>query len=366
MLLECEKSKIESVIQKASRLANKHLTLPVLACIYLEAIEGKLIVRSTNLDLGIEIDLKVKVLKTGVLAVPANVLLGALSSMKDPKIVLESKEGNLKVSSGKNSALIKCLPYEDFPVIPKLNNGNVLKINSHNLISGFKSVWYSASVSNIKPELSSVYVYKEDTGLVFVATDSFRLAEKKINIKITEDFPQILIPFKNVAEIMKLFEDYNGDLNIIFEKNQAAFTADDTYVVSRLIDGNFPDYKQIIPKNFATTAVILKNDIINSIKASNVFSDTLNQVRFKTNIKDKNIKIESKNNDVGEYQDFINTASISGEDVELNFNNKYIMDCMQSITADSLSLSFGGIGKPLVINGATDKSFLYLVMPMNR
>lgn len=366
MLLECEKSKIEPVIQKASRLANKHLTLPVLACVYLEATGGKLIVRSTNLDLGIEIDLKVKVSKEGVLAAPAGVLLGALSSMKDEKIVLESKEGNLKVSAGKNSAIIKCLPYEDFPVIPKLNNGNILKINSHNLITGFKSVWYSASVSNIKPELSSVYVYKDDNSLVFVATDSFRLAEKKINIKIAEDFPQILIPFRNVAEIMKLFEDYNGDLSIIFDKNQAAFVADDTYVVSRLIDGNFPDYKQIIPKNFATNTIILKNDLINSIKASNVFSDTLNQVRFKTNIKDKNIKIESKNNDVGEYQDFINTASISGEDVELNFNNKYIMDCMQSITGDSISLNFGGIGKPLVINGATDKGFLYLVMPMNR
>lgn len=366
MKLECEKVKIEPVIQKVSRLANKHLTLPVLSCVYLELVDdNKLVVRSTNLDLGMEIEIKVKAIEKGVLAVPANVLLGVLSSMKENNLIFESKDNNLKISAGKNSVLIKCLPHEDFPVIPKLKNLKPIKINCRGLLSGFRSVWYSASVSNIKPELSSVYVYKNDGNLVFVSTDSFRLAEKKINAKIPNDFPQILIPSRNVAEIMKIFEDYEGDLDVVFEKNQAAFITENTYIVSRLIDGNFPDYQQIIPKNFGTTAVILKNDLINSIKTSNIFSDSLNQVKLKTDVKNKTLKIESKNNDIGEYEEFINT-SVSGDDVELNFNNKYIMDCMQSIPSDSLSLNFGGIGKPLVINGASDNSFLYLVMPMNR
>lgn len=366
MKLECEKTKIEPVIQKVSRLANKHLTLPVLSCIHFEINgENKLVVRSTNLDLGMEIEVKVKVIEKGVLAVPASVLLGVLSSIKENNLVFESKDNNLKISSGKNSVIIKCLPPEDFPIIPKLKNSKIIKIDSHGLLSGFRSVWYSASVSNIKPELSSVYVYKNDGNLVFVSTDSFRLAEKKINAKMDADFPQILIPYRNVSEIMKIFEDYDGDLNIIFEKNQAAFMTENIYVVSRLIDGNFPDYQQIIPKNFGTKAIVLKNDLINSIKTSNIFSDSLNQVKLKTDLKNKTLKVESKNNDIGEYEEFMN-ASLSGEDIELNFNNKYIMDCMQSIPSDSLSLSFGGLGKPLVISGASDESFLYLVMPMNR
>ena len=365
MKLECNKSKIESAIQKTSKLANKHLTLPVLSCVYLNTLDNKLIIKATNLDIGIEIELKVKTIEKGIVAVPANVLLGVLSSIKDDNLIFETKDNNLKISSNKNSVVIKCLPHEDFPSIPKLENSKSIKINSLELISGFKSVWYSASNSNIKPELSSVYIYKKDQHLIFVSTDSFRLAEKKVNTKIQVDFPNILIPYKNVSEIIKLFEDYNGDIDIVFEKNQAAFVVEEMYLVSRLIDGTFPDYKQIIPKDYVTTINILKTDLINSIKTSNIFSHSLNQVKLKVDIKNKSLEIEAKNNDIGEYKESI-SATVSGDNLELNFNNKYIIECMQSIPSDSLTLSFGGVGKPLAINGSMDKSFLYIVMPMNR
>lgn len=356
---------MEQSLQKAVRLTSKHLTLPVLSCVYLESSDNKLTIKSTNLDIGAEFEIKVKTLEPGSAAVPANVLLNLLSSVRENNLIFEIKDSNLKVSSGKNSVVIKCMPSEDFPSIPKLNNLKSVKINSKELTLGFKSVWYSASNSNIKPELSSVYIYKMDSSLVFVSTDSFRLAEKRINTKMSEDFPHTLIPFKNVSEIIKFFEDYNGDIDIIFEKNQAAFITPGVYLVSRLIDGSFPDYNQIIPKNFTTTAVILKNDLINSIKTSNIFSDSFNQLKIKVDVKGKSVNLESKNNDVGESNESIN-ASISGENIELSFNSKYIMDSMQSIQGDSLTFNFGGAGKPLMITGSSDKSFLYIVMPMNR
>lgn len=371
MKLECDKAKIEAVIQKTGRLAGKHLTLPVLTCVYFDVLsDNKLIVKSTNLDIGAEMEVKVKTIEKGCLAVPASILLGVLSSIKDDKLVFEAKENNLKISSSKNSVVIKCLPHEDFPSIPKLKpatseDSKSIKIGCHELLSGFRSVWYSASNSNIKPELASVYVFKENDNLIFVSTDSFRLAEKRVNVKISNDFPSTLIPYRNVSEIIKLLEDYNGDINIIFEKNQAAFITEDAYLVSRLIDGSFPDYKQIIPKAFKATATVLKEDLVNSIKTSNIFSDSLNQVKLKVDIKNKTLVLESKNNDIGESKESV-SALVSGDDIELNFNSRYIVDCVQSIPSDSLVLSFGGQGKPLVINGASDKSFLYIVMPMNR
>ena len=366
MKIETEKSKIELAIQKAARLANKHLTLPVLSCVYIEALaDGKLIIKSTNLDLGLEIETKVKTIESGSVAVPAQILQNTLSSIKDNDLVIETVENNLKISSKNNSVLIKCMSHDDFPSIPRLKEENSIKINCSDLMSGFRSVWYSASTSNIKPELSSVYIYKGDTGLVFVSTDSFRLAEKKVNTKLPVEFPQTLIPYKNVAEIVRLFEDNKEDITIVFEKNQAAFISKDLYLVSRLIDGSFPDYKQIIPKFYSTTSTILKNDLINSIKTSNIFSDSLNQVKLKVDIEAKSLNIESKNNEVGEYKEAIK-SSVVGDQIELNFNSKYLVDCMQSIPSDSLTLSFGGMGKPLAISGASDKSFLYIVMPMNR
>lgn len=366
MKLECAKSKIEPVIQKATRLTGKHLTLPVLSCVYLEAKpDNKLIVKSTNLDIGVEFEIKIKTLESGTAAVPAGILSGVLSSIKENDLIFETKDGNLKISAGKNSVVIKCLPNEDFPIIPKLTETKSIKINSKDLILGFRSVWYSASNSNIKPELSSVYIYNGDNTLIFVSTDSFRLAEKKVNTKTASDFPPTLIPYKNVVEIIKIFEDFNNEIEVVFEKNQAAFIAPEVYVVSRLIDGSFPDYNQIIPKNFTTTATVLKEDLINSIKTSNIFSDSFNQVKIKVDVKNKSFNLESKNNDVGESNESINTSA-SGENIELNFNSRFIMDCIQSIPSESLSLNFGGLGKPLLINGASDKSFLYIVMPMNR
>lgn len=366
MKIESDKDVIEQAIIKTSRLAGKHLTLPVLSCVYLEASKKDgLIIKSTNLDLGIEIKIKVKVINEGYVAVPANIFSGVISSIKDKSLTIEVVEGNLKISTDSNSTLIKSMPADDFPVIPKIETGNEIILNTKDIVNGFKSVWYSASNSSIKPELGSVYIHHFNNGLVFAATDSFRLSEKKIQTKPTNDFPNTLIPFKNVSEIMKIFDDVSSDVKIRFEKNQASFVVDNIYIVSRLIDGSFPDYMQIIPKNYVSIATILKSDLINAIKTSNIFSDTLNQVKFKINVSKKRLDIFSKNNDIGEYFESIK-ASISGEDIELNFNSKYIIDCMQSILSESIVLSFGGVGRPLVITGVSDKSFMYLVMPMNK
>ena len=366
MKLECEKIKIELAVQKATRLTKKHLTLPVLSCVYLELLKDNvLIIKSTNLDLGLEIKIKVKTITPGIVVVPGSVLQNTLTNLKDENIIFETEENNLKIKSKKNSVVIKCMSADDFPSIPRLENIKSIKIGSNELISGLKSVWYSASVSSIKPELSSVYIYQNNDNLIFVSTDSFRLAEKKVHVKASIDFPQTLLPNKNVSELIKIFEDYKDDVELLFEKNQAAFITKDAYIVSRLVDGSFPDYKQIIPKEFKAEATVLKNDFVNALKASHIFSDSLNQVKLRVATEDKSLGVESRNNDVGEYKEAIK-GTVSGENVELNFNNKYVGDCFQSIFSDGITLKFGGMGKPLVIQGASDGSFLYIVMPMNK
>lgn len=365
MKLEYNKTKLEEVFAKAVRLSGKHLTLPVLSCIYLNLEGNNLTIKSTNLDLGLEMNLEIKNGSSGTVAVPGGILLSTLSSMHETQVTLETEEGNLRLRAGNNSALIKCLPHEDFPSIPRITGLNTIKIGATDLVVGLKSVWYSASNSGVKPELASVYVYQSDDSLIFVSTDSFRLAEKRVHAKNITDFPTTLIPQKNVAEMIKLLEDYKGEVEISFDKNQASFATPEIYLVSRLIDGSFPDYKQIIPKEPVSKITLLKSDLQNAIKVSNIFSDALNQIRFKVNPKHKSLDIESKNNDVGEYKESIK-ANVEGEALELNFNNRYVAECFQSIPSESLVLEFAGPSKPLVIRGASDKSFTYIVMPMNR
>src|SRR5690606_3602158 len=150
-------------------------------------------------------------------------------------------------------------------------------------IDGVRSVMYSASQSDIKPEIASVYIYSEDGNLVFVATDSFRLAEKKVKVSNIEDFPGVIVPIKNIQECVKVFAGDEGDVQLFVEKNQLSIVSNNTYFTSRIVDGNYPDYQQIIPKEFTTEAVVLKDDLIQTLKLVNVFSNTFNQISIATN-----------------------------------------------------------------------------------
>ncbi|HEY4515971.1 MAG TPA: DNA polymerase III subunit beta [Candidatus Paceibacterota bacterium] len=368
MKIETTVKQIFGIIDKAVRATGKNLSLPVLSCVYMtvDKENGMLKVKSTNLDIGLELSLKVKCEESGVVAVPAQVFLGFLSSIKnDSTLTLALNNGNLSVSTKNNSSVIKCIPSEDFPEIPKVSSGKETTIKPKEFINGIKSVWYSASNSSIKPELSSVYIAPGEQELLFVSTDSFRLAEKKVHYKKPTDFQSILLPSKNIPDIIKIIESYDEEIKISFDKNQVSFTFTDGFLVSRIVEGSFPDYKQIIPKSSDTFVTVLKNDFVSTIRSAQVFSDAFNQVRFKVNPKDRKFTIATKNNDVGEYTEDV-PAKIEGEEMEISFNHKYILDCMQSIDSDSLELKLSGAGKPMIIQGAGDKSFSYVVMPMNR
>ena len=209
-----------------------------------------------------------------------------------------------------------------------------------------------------------MYIAPGEQELLFVSTDSFRLAEKKVYYKNPTDFPAILLPSKNIPDIIKIIEGYD-EIKLSFDKNQISFELPDGVLVSRIVDGSFPDYRQIIPKGSTTMATVLKNDLLTTIRSAQVFSDPFNQIRFKVAPADKKFTITTKNNEVGEYVEQI-PSKLEGDDMEISFNHKYILDCMQSIDSESLELKLSGGGKPMIIQGAGDKSFTYVVMPMNR
>lgn len=368
MRIECSQEKIRGAISLAERISGKHMTLPVLSCLLLEADKNNtLTIRATNLDLGIEITIPAKVEEPGSVAVPGSTIasfVGGISEA-DGKAKLELQQGNVKITTGKSSGVIKTMPHEDFPNIPRIESATSFSLNASDFVKGLKSVWYSSSVSSIKPELSSVYVYCEDEFVVFVATDSFRLAEKRVKIKKDKDFGQILIPHKNIPEILRVLENVPGEVAVELDKNQIAFTYDGVYLVSRVIDGVFPDYKQIIPKQSATESVILKQDLVNALKLSNIFSDKFNQINIQVDPEAKKCEIRTKNNDVGENLTVLD-AVITGEGIDINFNYKYIIDCFQSIDSDSVTLTFNGLHRPVIITPVSDNTFRYIVMPMNR
>lgn len=368
MHIEGVREKISEALQKAEKITSKNQTLPILKCVLLEATNKSLLVKATNLDIGLEITVPVKTETEGVVAVPGNTLSNFLSQLSNEKAVtIEVKDQNLYVSSSKNKATIKASLADEYPSIPKLDRSasKSLKISAQSFVNGLKAVWYSSATSSIKPELSSIRVYPSGKNLVFVATDGFRLAEKTVFMKDIPEFTHVLIPVKNAGEIIRVFDGLDEEIEILIEENQIAVISKDMYLVSRVIEGNFPDYKAIIPKEFLTTITVLKSDFARSLKINTIFSDTFCHIKFIVDTAAKNIYLTTKNNDVGESSTEIGGV-IEGFDIDVNFNYKYINDSMMSLSTDSMGFMFGGLNKPLVIKPVGDQSFMYLVMPMNR
>lgn len=365
MKVECIKEKIRNAVSLAEKITGKNLTLPVLSTILLIVKDKVIKIRSTNLDLGIEIEIPAKVEKEGVIAIQGVILNSFLSNIYDTTVILESINNNLSVITNNSSTLIKSTPHDDFPTLPNISQGQSFTLPAQKLITGLKSVWYSAGTSDIKPEISSINIYTDSGNIIFVATDSFRLAEKKISFSRKEEISSILIPFKNISEVIRAFNDLSGDIIVRFNSNQISFQHDGIYLTSRLIDGTFPDYRQILPKGFKTEVIVLKQDLINSLKTTHLFADKFNQINIKINPRDKFFRFCSKNFDIGENVVKVD-AALSGDPVDLNFNYKYIFDCFQSITKDSVSLQLNGESRPLIMQGVGDRTFTYLIMPLNQ
>lgn len=366
MKIETTKDRVQKSISLIERISTRNPSLPVLSCIFLEAEENILTLKSTNLEIGIITSIPVKVITPGKVAVPALILSQFLGSVwGDEKLVFEVKEGVLFISSQTIKTSIKTISYEDFPIIPKVKEGKEIKIKASDLALGLKSVWWSASVSTMKPELGSVYVYSENDVLVCVATDSFRLAEKRVKMKHSVDIGNVLLPQKNISEIIRILEEIKDEVLVSITKNQVSIESDNIFLSSRVIDGMFPDYKQILPKETKTSVVLLKQDFLNALRLSNIFLDSFHQISFSISPEKKICEVRTKN---GIHGESVNTLSgaLQGEPIEVSYNEKHILDMFQSITTDSVSLEFNQKEKPLLICGVGDTSFLYIIMPLNK
>ncbi|MBI2100651.1 MAG: DNA polymerase III subunit beta [Candidatus Vogelbacteria bacterium] len=367
MNLECSLGKIKTAILSAERLTGKNLSLPVFSNIILEAENQTLKIKATNLDLGLEISLPCKINQTGLVAVSGNLLGNFFNHLpaSEDKIKLELLKGNLNISSTHHTTTIKCYPADDFPLIPRPDKPSILLINSEQLSQGLQSVWYSASSSNLKPEISSVCFYEQPSGLCLVATDSFRLAEKHLGgDKLRLNLPYLILPLKNTLELMKIIENLNVDLEIQYNQNQISFFAPHFYLTSRLIDGVFPDYRQIIPTRFSTEVTTNRAQLLELLKLANVFVDKFNQADLSLN---KEGKLEIRTiNDNGNNLVWVVPQAVSGEPVAISLNLKYLLDGLVAFSDEQVILRFNGAAKPIMLTGWGDTTLVYLIMPIKR
>lgn len=367
MNISTTKEKFLRAILLAERLTGKKESLPVLSCVLLEAQEY-FVVRATNLEAGIEITTPATISEKGTVAVPASILAQTIRSLSSDTITLTLEDGNLLISSKGTKTLIKAIPHNEFPSLGESNNTqkSSLAISKQKLLQGIESVVYATSQSMIRPELGSISISFQENNLVCVATDSFRLAEKNISYESQKESKHILLPLKHAHELAHLLDKIETDaVDVWVDDVQLQITGDGVRYISRVVDGNFPNYKDIIPKKFSTEVTLLKNDFAELLRKARVFAGEEQHIGFHLYPSRKICTATAQSNSIGEMSDTID-AALTGEDIDINFHIGYISECLSSIGVDSVTLGFSGIGRPLVIRGVSDASFTYLVMPLNR
>lgn len=366
MKITTTKEKLLSAVIISERVTGKKEALPILSCVLLDVGRG-LAVRATNLEAGVEIQVHSDVEEGGQVAVPASVFSQTLRSINSEKITLGTDGGNLVVETKGTRTLIKAVPHDEFPKLSV--SDNKIKRNEvprDALLRGVQAVLYAASASMIRPELGSVCISIKDELITCVATDSFRLAEKKVKGSSGREEGEILLPLKHAGELVYLLERIPGEtVSLNVSDSQLIVSSGGTQFVSRVIEGTFPNYQEVIPKTFATEATVLKNDLAETLRKARVFSGDEQYIGLHIYPKKKIFSATAQSADVGEMSDSID-AAVSGEDIDINFHIGYLSDCLSSIDSDSIVLAFGGVGKPLVLRGVSDSSFMYLVMPLNR
>lgn len=352
-------------LELITRVSTKHVTLPVLQCVLFTVTKDKVTLAATNLEIGVTITTDATIKEEGVVAVPAQTLLQTIQLLKTNEVVLKVEEGTLTIETDHSETHINVIPHDEFPSIPKVEAASQV-VNRSLFSLGIKTVAFAASQSSIKPELGSIYLYqKKEHSLTFVATDSFRLMEKTVPQKGLVFEESIMIPQKNAMEIARTADLLDEDPELLVTDNQCAllFKESGVYITSRLVTGSFPDYEQIIPKEYVSDVVVLKSDLQQAFKRSNVFLNKFLQVTL-TLTKDS-VTVTANNGEVGTTTESV-TAKTDGEELTVSFNQHYVLEPLQHITDDSLQMKFAGIGRPLVMRGITDTTLRYLVMPMNK
>ena len=365
MKFECSTQDFLSATSLAARFVEKRANLPVLSAVLVVAERGRLTLRATNLECGVELTVEAKVTEGGIAATSAAVLVGFLQNARGKTVSAALKGEVLKLDTERASASLKTIPHDDFPVLPKVSASSSFTLKAADLVRALRSVVHCASTSAVKPELQSVLLYAEGGKLLSAGTDSFRLAEKTVPLRTSSSVPNLLLPARNAAELIRIVESAGGDIEVYYNEHQISTHVGSVYYTSRLIDGAFPNYRQIIPKSFATEAIVLREDLHQALKSLTVFSDKFFQVSLTVDPGAKSILLSSRNPDVGEQTSTLR-ATISGEGFSMNFNSRYLADSLQAISGESVRIQANGPGKPILIKDAADDSYLYLAMPMNR
>mgnify|MGYP006199847951 FL=1 len=348
-------------------------TLPILSNIILEAKDDKLILSSTNLDIYCSDKIKAEVIKSGEVSVSAVTffeIIKRLPSGSEVLMIMEEGENEIRLTCGRSKFNLSTLKTDDFPIISDSDLSTNFVLSADELIRIIDKTKFAVSNEETRYYLNGIFLHKAERNSIqflrAVATDGHRLAQYDIPLpQGAEDITGIIIPKKTIYELRKVLDDANGDVSVSLNENKIKFSFNDLKIVSKVIDGTFPDYTKVIPqkndKNFKTNNSDLKNaiDRVSAVAANEESKSKAIKFCIENNSLSLSVESQSK----GSANEMID-VNYSGDKVDIGFNSKYIIDICNEVDGDEISISLSDSISPAIILDKTDENLFFVLMPM--
>jgi len=371
MKLTILKEKLKEGIKVVEKISQKSLTLPILQNTLLKTEKNFLRLSTTNLESGINWQSLAKIEKQGQICIPPRFLSNLFSFLPSKPVSLEVKNLILDLKCGNYTTKIKGLNPEDFPIIPQPKEGDVITVNNYNFCQALNQVLNIPSSSTARPEISGIFFLFQKDLIKIVATDSFRLSEKKLFLKtdLSKEY-SLILPQSAAKEIIGIFGEKEGDLKIYLSPNQILFeymvgeiTHPHIQFTSKLIGGEYPNYEEIIPKKHETQVQVQRKEFLNQIKTASLFSGKINEVKIKIDSKGERIEVLSQSPDLGEYKSFFK-GKVKGKDILVSFNHRFLIDGVSEMKGENLSFELTSEEGPATLKPLGSKDYLYIIMPI--
>lgn len=362
MKLQVTQENLSKALNNVARVASARNTLPILSNVLIKTTDNRVCIAATNLNIAITQYIGSKIKTKGAITVPARLTQDFVSNLPSGVIDLTLEDTKLHISTEKYKSVINGVVSDDYPVMPTIQNGKKWTVSANKLKKALSQTVFAASNDDARPVLTGVYFHTYENNLFIAATDSYRLAEK--NTGPIKEEVSVLVPSSSIQDLLRILGDTDEEVKIVCDDQQIQFKVGDTELVTRLIEGNYPDYKKLIPTKFKTSAEVDRGELLNTVKVSSLFArESAGSIILEVSAEDKNVTIRSIASQLGE-----NTAAAEakakGESGSITLNSRYLIDALSAMSGDKVEIGFNEKLEPFVLKDAEDDSYSHIVMPL--
>lgn len=363
MKITVGQNNIRRALGITERVVSRNTTLPILQNVILRTEQGRLQIAATNLELAVTVTIGAKIEEVGELAVPGKILAELLNTLSGDTVTLVSKQETLSITTEAQDTKILSSNTKEYPIIPKISDGNTITVAATDLKRALLVAMESAATTDSRPELAGVFMRWEKGKIICAATDGFRLVEQIVPAAI-KDPASIIIPRATASEIVRIVSDGDETITIKVNENQISISGDNYEIISRLVDGKYPEYHRLIPEKGQSRALVSSLELEKNIKLAGLFSSSISDITI--SCEQDILTVVSQNSDRGEASARVPTV-LKGDPFSLSVNYRYLLDGLKAANSDKIVLEFTNTTGPLVVRPAGDeKSLVYLLMPLRK